>query len=113
MKQRSVVNLLSGWAGSLVAVAALAAPTAYAADGKTVYNTVCQACHAAAIAGAPKFGDNAAWAPRIAQGKDVLYSHALKGFQGKAGVMPPKGGYGGADDDVKAAVDYMVEAASK
>jgi cytochrome c5 len=67
------------------------------------------ACHAAGVAGAPKLGDKAAWAPRIAQGADTLHTHAIKGFQGKAGMMPPKGGNMGAkDEDVKAAVDYIV-----
>jgi cytochrome c5 len=70
------------------------------------------ACHAAGVAGAPKTGDKSAWTPRIAQGANVLYDHALKGFQGKAGVMPAKGGNTAlSDDDVKAAVDYMVGAA--
>jgi cytochrome c5 len=89
-----------------------AAPAAASADaGKGLFNTACVACHGAGIAGAPKFGDKAAWAPRIAQGQNVLYEHALKGFQGKAGVMPPKGGSSAPDADVKAAVDYMVSAA--
>ncbi|KQY00153.1 cytochrome C [Massilia sp. Root133] len=79
--------------------------------GKTLFNTACTACHTAGIAGAPKFGDKAAWAPRIAQGTNTLYEHAIKGFQGKAGVMPPKGGSTAPDADVKAAVDYMVAAA--
>jgi cytochrome c5 len=87
-------------------------PVANAAgDGKSLFNQVCQACHAAGVAGAPKFGDKKAWAPRIAQGKDVLYQHALHGFQGKSGVMPPKGGSAAPDAQVKAAVDYMVNAA--
>jgi len=74
-----------------------------------VYDTACAACHAAGIAGAPKFGDKAAWAPRIAQGPSVLHDHATKGFQGKAGVMPAKGGNASLSDaDVKAAVDFMV-----
>ncbi len=102
----------SGAAGAVVAAAAPAAavPAAPAAvDGKKVYDTACTACHAAGIAGAPKHGDKAAWAPRIAQGANVLYDHALKGFQGKAGVMPAKGGNTSLSDaDVKAAVDYMV-----
>jgi len=76
-----------------------------------VYSATCVACHGAGIAGAPKFGDKGAWAPRVAQGTNVLYDHALKGFQGKAGVMPPKGGSTAPDADVKAAVDYMVAAA--
>ena len=80
--------------------------------GKKLYDTSCMACHAAGVAGAPKFGDKAAWAPRIAQGMDTLHTHAIKGFQGKAGMMPPKGGNMGAkDEDVMAAVDYMVNAA--
>lgn len=94
------------------APAAPAAPATASADaGKTLFNSACIACHGAGIAGSPKFGDKAAWAPRIAQGKDVLYQHAINGFQGKAGVMPPKGGSQAADADVKAAVDYMVAAA--
>jgi cytochrome c5 len=96
--------------GTTVAATEAATPAAKAPDGKTVYATVCQACHAAGIAGAPKFGDKTAWGARIAQGKAVLYRRALTGFTGKTGVMPPKGGYGGPDADVKAAVDYMVGA---
>lgn len=84
-------------------------PTAKAADGKATYDKACMACHAAGVAGAPKLGDKAAWAPRIAQGADTLHTHALKGFTGKKGMMPAKGGNASlADADVKAAVDYMV-----
>jgi cytochrome c5 len=92
--------------------ASVAAPaaTASADAGKTLYASACIACHGAGIAGAPKFGDKAAWLPRIQQGKEVLYQHAIKGFQGKAGVMPPKGGSTAPDLDVKAAVDYMAGA---
>jgi cytochrome c5 len=79
--------------------------------GKALFNSACTACHTAGIAGAPKFGDKAAWAPRIAQGTNTLYEHAIKGFQGKSGMMPPKGGSTAPDADVKAAVDYMVAAA--
>ena len=76
--------------------------------GKATFDSVCQVCHAAGVAGAPKFGDKAAWAPRIKQGLDALHSSALKG----KGAMPPKGGNPSlSDDDVKAAVDYMVNAA--
>jgi cytochrome c5 len=82
-----------------------------AGAGKALYSSACVACHGAGIAGAPKFSDKAAWAPRIAQGANVLYEHAIKGFQGKAGVMPPKGGSSAPDADVKSAVDYMVSAA--
>lgn len=79
--------------------------------GKKTYEAACQACHTPGIAGAPKFGDKAAWAPRIKQGNEVLYTHAIKGFQGKAGVMPAKGGSSASDEEVKAAVDYMTTAA--
>jgi cytochrome c5 len=90
---------------------AAAAPKLAADAGKALYNSTCVACHGAGIAGAPKFGDKAAWAPRIKQGSAVLYEHAIKGFQGKAGMMPPKGGSTASDDEVKAAVDYMANAA--
>ena len=83
-------------------------PAAQAADGKGTYDKACFACHAAGVAGAPKFGDKADWGPRIAQGNDTLYTHAIKGFQGKKGMMPAKGGNMSLSDaDVKAAVDYM------
>jgi cytochrome c5 len=86
------------------------AASAQAADGKKVYDTACMACHAAGVAGSPKTGDKADWAPRIKQGSAVLYEHAIKGFSSKPGsVMPPKGGRTDLSDaDVKAAVDYMV-----
>ncbi len=89
-------------------------PVASAAtDGKATYSTSCAACHGTGAAGAPKLGDKAEWTARIAQGKDVLYKHALGGYQGKKGFMPAKGGNGSLSDDaVKAAVDHMV-AASK
>ncbi len=81
---------------------------ASAGGGKKTYETVCFACHGAGVAGAPKFGDKAAWAPRVAQGKDALHASALKG----KGAMPPKGGNPALSDaDVTAAVDYMVAAA--
>lgn len=91
-------------------IAPAAAPAEAAGpDGKKTYDIACAACHGAGIAGAPKFGDKAAWASRITQGINVLYDHAIKGFQGKGGVMPAKGGNTALPDaDVKAAVDYMV-----
>jgi cytochrome c5 len=88
-----------------------AAPAAAAADlgGEEVFNQACVACHGAGVAGAPKFGDKAAWAPRIAEGIDTLHKHALGGFQGKNGFMPPKGGRTDlTDQSVMNAVDYMV-----
>ena len=96
-------------AAAPAAAAPAAAPAVASADaGKALFNSACIACHGAGIAGAPKMADKAAWAPRIKQGNAVLYEHALKGFQGKAGVMPPKGGSSAPDADVKAAVDFMV-----
>ncbi len=76
--------------------------------GKSVFGKTCAMCHAAGVAGAPKPGDKADWGPRIAPGKDTLYKHALEGFTGAKGMMPPRGG-GAAlkDEEVKAAVDYM------
>jgi cytochrome c5 len=81
-------------------------------SGDETFQQVCSACHGAGIAGAPKAGDKSAWGPRIAKGKEVLYDHALKGFQGSSGVMPAKGGRADLSDDlVKAAVDHMVDLA--
>lgn len=86
---------------------------ATAANGESVYRQRCATCHAAAVAGAPKLGDKADWAPRIAQGSATLYGHAINGFKGKKGVMPPRGGASSlSDEQVKAAVDYMVSQAS-
>jgi cytochrome c5 len=80
--------------------------------GEEVYNGTCVACHGAGVAGAPKLGDAAAWGPRIAQGADMLRQHAIQGFTGKAGVMPPKGGATNlSDQSIINAVDYMVSAA--
>jgi cytochrome c5 len=80
--------------------------------GPQVYNAACLACHGGGIAGAPMTGDKAAWGPRIAQGTDVLNGHALNGFQGSAGYMPPKGGRSDlSDEEIIGAVQYLVEQA--
>ncbi len=90
----------------------ISAQGAMAADGATIYNTVCFACHSTGAAGAPKAGDKAAWEPRIAQGMDVLKQHAVQGFKGTKGVMPPKGGRADLPDaDIEAAVEYIVSKA--
>ena len=86
-------------------------PVATVMTGPQVYNAACIVCHQPpGTGGAPPIGDVAAWAPRIAQGKDTLYTHALTGFQGTKGFMPPKGGRVDlSDDEIKAAVDYLLE----
>jgi cytochrome c5 len=86
------------------------APAAAENDrGKEVYDAACFVCHAPGAAGAPRFGDATAWANRIEKGIDALYHNSIKGYMGDFGVMPPKGGRPDfSDDDVKAAVDYMV-----
>ncbi len=92
------------------APAPVAAPALAADTGKKIYTQACAVCHGAGIAGAPKFADKAAWTDRLKQGNSVLYEHAIKGFQGKAGMMPAKGGSAASDEEVKAAVDYMAAA---
>ena len=100
-------------AASAAATTTTATATQVSADaGEKLFGSVCTTCHTAGLMGAPKFADKAAWAPRIAQGKDTLYKHAIGGYQGKSGVMPAKGGSQASDDEVKAAVDYMVSKAS-
>lgn len=88
--------------------AAAGAQTAGASAGAApaLYTQACQVCHAAGVAGAPKFGDKAQWAPRLAQGVDGLTASAIKG----KGAMPPRGGSQGTDEEIKAAVVYMVNA---
>ena len=89
----------------MVAAAAPAAAGGDTARGKSVYDSSCAACHSAGVAGAPKTGDKAAWAPRLKTGKDALYASVLKG----KGAMPAKGGNASLTEaDVKASVDYML-----
>lgn len=77
--------------------------------GQAVYNRSCALCHATGTAGAPKPGDSADWEPRLAQGMDVIYSHAIEGYTGNKGVMPARGGAASlTDDEVKAAADFML-----
>ena len=77
------------------------------AAGEALYKQACQVCHAAGVAGAPKLGDKAAWAPRLAAGLDALYNSAAKG----KGAMPPRGGTQASDADLRAAVEFMAAAA--
>jgi len=89
--------------------AATAAPAAAAGGVPALYTQVCSACHIAGVANAPKIGDKAAWAPRIAAaaGVDGLTASVLKG----KGAMPPKGGSNASEADIKAVVSYMVSQA--
>jgi len=89
------------------ATATAAATVTATAAAPPLYAQTCSVCHAAGIAGAPKFGDKAAWAPRVAQGVDALTASAIKG----KGAMPPKGGSSASDAEIKAVVSYMVAAA--
>jgi cytochrome c5 len=90
----------------VAAAAAGPAPSAEVlAKGEKIYTATCVACHGAGVLGAPKFGDKAAWQPRIVKGMDALYFSSLNGFK----MMPPRGGNAALkDDEMKAAVDYMV-----
>ena len=102
------INLASSTAASnaTTQVASTATPII---DVEKIYNGGCVACHGAGVAGAPRVGDKDAWAERIDKGVTTLYANAINGLQGSSGVMPAKGGNPAlSDDEVKAAVDYMV-----
>ncbi len=91
------------------ALAVVTAPPAGAAadvptTGEQAFMKVCSACHSTGVNGAPKIGDHAAWAPRIAQGKETLYKDAIAG----KGNMPPKGGTNWPDATIRMTVDYMM-----
>jgi len=76
-------------------------------SGEEVYNTACMACHSTGAAGAPKFGDIAGWAPRIAKGKDALYASGVNGVPG-TGMVAKGGCVSCSDEEIHAAVDFMV-----
>jgi len=84
---------------------AAAAPTA-ALSGEALYNKACMACHAAGVAGAPKFGDKAAWGPRVGSGLEGLTASVIKG----KGAMPPKGGSAASDAEIQSAVEFILAA---
>src|SRR5689334_9752787 len=93
-------------------VIAEATPASGNMSGQQVFAQVCKTCHETGIAGAPKIGDKSLWAPRIAEGESTLVQHAINGYQGKSGAMPPKGGNPSVtDDEVHRAVVYMADQA--
>ena len=107
--------LLAGAAELQAAAAAVSTPTPVATvlSGPQVYNAACIVCHAPpGVGGAPPLGDKDAWGPRIAKGLDTLHMHALTGFQGEKGFMPPKGGRPDLSDaEIMSAVDYITSQA--
>lgn len=111
--------VFSGETGAAAAAAAAQAAVAAAAtggapfggtlDGGVIYQNLCAACHANGAGGAPA-PTAEAWAPRLAQGRDVLLRHAIEGFQGAAGIMPARGGNARlTDEQMAASVDYMIQ----
>ena len=93
-------------AGAAPAAAASSGPR----DGETVFKGACFACHDTGAAGAPKRGDKAAWEPRIAQGIETLKKHAIRGFTGKSGMMPPRGTCATcSDEEIENAIHYMID----
>lgn len=108
MKPRIALNL--GLVALFLLGTAFSTLASEAGKGQGVYMNFCASCHDAGIAGAPKLGDEQAWKARIAKGMDALTQNAIKGYQGESGYMPPKGGNSSlTDDEVAAAVRYMVE----
>lgn len=94
--------------GDACAGDAMAAAGGEAMGPDQVYQTYCNACHGTGLNNAPKFGDAAAWAPRVEKGMDILYSSAVNGFNN--GLMPAKGTcMSCSDEDLQATVDYMLE----
>ena len=101
---QAVAAVKEAAAPMVAAVEQAAAPAGV--DGKAIYTTACFACHGTGAAGAPKLGDKAAWAPRVATGKDALLASALNG----KGAMPPKGGQMHLSEaEIAASIDYMLD----
>jgi cytochrome c5 len=107
-----IVAYLATWSSAPAAISAETSGAGPAGVGEQRYRKTCFACHEQGVAGAPKFGDKGAWAERIAQGNETLFTHALGGFQGKTGFMPPKGTCADcSDDEIKKTVEFMIEKA--
>ena len=113
-----VAGVYAGETGAAAQAAAAAAAQAAAAsqvayggtlDGQVIYDQLCSACHASGVAGAPAM-TQAAWQPRLAKGMETLVQHAIDGFQGETGVMPPKGGNPAlTNEQVAASVEWMLD----
>ncbi|MFC1747294.1 c-type cytochrome [Pseudomonadota bacterium] len=102
MSFKQIIKTAVPFVGAVALIVSMPA----SADGEKTYKKACKMCHGSGMMGAPKTGDAAAWADRVAKGKDALYASAINGI----GKMKPKGGKKSlSDDDVKAAVDYMVD----
>jgi cytochrome c5 len=98
-------------AATAAAAAAAASQVAYGGttDGSVIYQNLCAGCHTSGAGGAPRL-ERSLWAPRVAQGADTLHKHAIEGFTGETGVMPPKGGNPAlTNEQVMATVDWMIE----
>jgi len=92
----------------LVLLFASSSVAADAAKGQGIYMNFCAPCHATGVAGAPKVGDKAAWAPRLKQGEQLLVERSIKGYKGPSGYMPARGGNSAlSDTEVADAVAYM------
>ena len=103
MSVKSILKIAPPVVGAIALMTSVSA----SADGEAVYDKACKMCHSSGMMGAPKTGDSAAWVDRIAKGMDALNDSAINGI----GKMKPKGGKKSlSDDEVKAAVAYMVEA---
>ena len=110
-------SVYAGSTGAAAQAAAVAAAAAKAAsqvayggtlDGSVIYNNLCTGCHTSGAGGAPTL-TAAGFGARASKGADTLHKHAIEGFQGAAGVMPPKGGNPALTDaQVKATVDWML-----
>jgi len=110
-----VMKLGDAELAAAAAAAVTPKPVATVMTGPQVYNATCIICHAPpGNAGAPPLGDVDAWAPRISKGIDTLHQHALEGFKGDKGFMPPKGGRVDLSDaEITSAVDYIVSQTKK
>lgn len=79
-------------------------------DGSVIFGNLCQSCHGTGAGGAPKLTDKAHWGPRLAEGVDTLVKHAIEGYTGSSGMMPPRGGNPAlTDEQVRATVEWMIE----